>query len=71
MTESEALKFGRQMRAAQKRYFSMRTPQSLNEARDLERKFDAALAELANPPQPGLYDPPNGPAAHPKPEVKR
>ncbi len=56
MTQLEFTGLVRHMRAKQREYFRSRTPQLLNECRDLERKADKALDELANPATPGLFD---------------
>ena len=41
----DALNKGREMRSQQKRYFATRTPAALTDAKNAERRFDAALDE--------------------------
>lgn len=58
-TEPHIIRFAklvRQMRAAQSRYFQQRNTAALNEARDLERRVDQAIAYIFNPPEKGLFD---------------
>lgn len=43
----------KQMRRAQKRYFRERSPQTLNESKDLERRVDRALEAMVA--TPGLF----------------
>lgn len=52
----EDLDLIRRMRAQQKAYFRMRKPTVLAEARDLERRVDAVLAEMANGQQKLLFE---------------
>ena len=57
----DALNIGQEMRRRQKRYFVLRQPSALQEAKDAERRFDDALDEadyaLAhNAPRPRQED---------------
>lgn len=58
MTLAEFADLVRRMRKTQAEYFRRRTPQLLQESRDLERRCDEALREMASPQGPGLFDAP-------------
>lgn len=57
----DALNIGQEMRRRQKRYFVLRQPSALQEAKDAERRFDAALDDAIyalahNAPKPKQGD---------------
>lgn len=52
MKEPEIIELAAQMRTAQKKYFSNRTPANLETSKSLERQFDKAFMEYKNP---GLF----------------
>lgn len=57
MKAEEVIELGRKMRELQRRYFRDRTQGNLQESKDAERRFDAALAELSSgTTSPGLFD---------------
>lgn len=46
----------RAVRAAQRHYFRVRSPEALEESKRLERRLDGAVEEVLHPPAPGLFD---------------
>ncbi len=56
MTLDELAALVSRMRAKQKEYFKKRTPTILQESKDLERRVDDALDEIAGKKTPGLFD---------------
>ena len=46
------------MRVTQRSYFRRRDPATLAESKDLERRVDAALDAICNPPRPDLFTEP-------------
>lgn len=55
MTIEELARLGRDMRAKQKDYFRTRDQGTLRESKDMERRFDAAVKSVLDPPNPGLF----------------
>lgn len=56
MTLQELAKLASSVRDAQRRYFRDRSPQNLNMSKDWERRLDAAVQEILEPQNPGLFD---------------
>lgn len=44
------------MRAAQRNYFRTKDVKYINQSKTLERQVDRAVADILNPPPPGLFD---------------
>ncbi len=55
MTTEELARLAKQVRDAQKRYFRTRTPSDLRESKDHERRLDAAITAVLDPPTPDLF----------------
>lgn len=52
MTNEEIIELVRQMRAAQRKYFTMRTGYNLEAAKMLERRVDAAIGTVERKDEP-------------------
>ena len=52
MTDKEIIELVRQMRAAQRRYATMRTAYNLEAARMLEQRVDAAIGKVEREDEP-------------------
>ena len=57
---NELLHLAMKMREAQKEYFKTRRGDALADSKRLEREFDKAADEYFNPPQPDLFNGPEG-----------
>jgi hypothetical protein len=56
MTTEDLARLVLKCRNALRRYFKDRSPQLLNEARDWERRLDAAVKEVLTPPETTLFN---------------
>lgn len=56
MTVVELARLALETREAQRRYFRERTPEALERSKALEKRLDAAVKEILDPPPPGLFD---------------
>jgi hypothetical protein len=52
MTDKEIIELVRQMRSAQRKYFTMRTPYNLEAAKMLEARVDAAIGIVEKKDEP-------------------
>lgn len=57
---TDLLSLALKMREAQKEYFRTRRGDALADSKRLEREFDKAADEYFNPPQPDLFNGPEG-----------